>query len=51
MTNVSGFLVVNEMTELLSPRKLGYGVPGGIEAAIHVVIYKVFSRVWLLSMP
>ena len=31
----SGKLVMDEMTDLLAPRQLGYGVSGGAEAAVH----------------
>ena len=31
----AGFLVRDEMSELLVPFQLGYGVKGGAEAAVH----------------
>ena len=27
------------MSPLLTPRQLGYGVPGGVEAAVHAARY------------
>ena len=33
------------MAELLSPRQLGYGVHGGVEAAVHA------SRKYLQNLP
>ena len=35
MSKVACRLVINDMTTLLSPRQLGYGVRGGAEAAVH----------------
>ena len=35
VAKVAGFQVRDEMSDLLAPRQLGYGVKGGAEAAVH----------------
>ena len=33
--HVAGYMVMEDMTDLLAPKQLGYGVKGGAEAAVH----------------
>ena len=47
VAKVVGFLVVNKMIELLSPRQLGYDVHGAVEAAVQTA--KMFLHNWLMS--
>ena len=35
VAKVAGYHVRDEMSDLLAPRQLGYGVKGGAEAAVH----------------
>ena len=35
-------LVSDEMSSLLAPRQLGYGIPGGVEAAVHAARYLLY---------
>ena len=39
VAKVASGLVLGEMSSLLAPRQLGYGVPGGVEAAVHAARY------------
>ena len=45
VAKIAGKLVVGAVAELLSPRQLGYGVNGGVEAAVHA------SRKYLQNLP
>ena len=44
MAKVAAQLVRDEMTDLLAPRQLGFGVKGGAEAAVHA------ARVYLRNL-
>lgn len=46
VAKIAGYLMVDEMAELLSPRQLGYGIRGGAEAAVHAA--RKFVK---MSMP
>ena len=35
VAKIAGSKVVNDVTNLLAPRQLGYGISGGVEAAVH----------------
>ena len=39
---VAKCLVSDEMSSLLAPRQLGYGIPGGVEAAVHAARYLLY---------
>ena len=43
VAKVAGYHVRDEMSDLLAPRQLGYGVKGGAEAAVHA------ARFWIHS--
>ena len=45
VAKISGKMVVGAVAELLSPRQLGYGVRGGVEAAVHA------TRKYLQNLP
>ena len=35
VSKIAGYMVVDELADLLSPRQLGYGIKGGAEAIVH----------------
>lgn len=35
VSKVAGDMVIDDMSKLLAPRQLGYGISGGAEAAVH----------------
>ena len=45
VAKIAGKMVVGAVAELLSPRQLGYGVRGGVEAAVHA------TRKYLQNLP
>ena len=45
VAKIAGKMVVGAVAELLSPRQLGYGVRGGVEAAVHA------TRKYLQYLP